>query len=740
MSQTDTNVQEGKTAVRSSFNWTSFFIEITIVILAGIFAASVFVDFNPNTRLGGIEAEYLTRTAYPVATLLQRKGYIPLWDPYMELGDPMLENPVAFYFNPVLIGPSLLLGPITGIKISIVLTAIIAGLGGWALARVLGLGPLARLLLALLCIGKGNMYSFLSQGHFAFFAAQAYFPWIYAGVLAIFHGHRRWPPVLIALAFSLIFFTGSPWFPPPLVLTVGILTLFYVIDFHAGVKLSGFWRVINIDWHKLGVVVASLVLTLCLSAVTFLTLWNTRQNIGGTTVAADYQADLGRVLSQYVSGFKQLGPSSDYMVANGFAFYSYVTPLWYGLVVLILLGFVTAVRRRLPQLPWRVMLAGLVIFIFCTLWGAGQNPIIQWFYQVIPLANQFRHVERVLGISALWLAVLVAIVVDRLWVDLVHSPVWIKLEDLKHTVFRRRLRLLLAAALVVTTGFASYDVVSRWHDNWGTYFLNPEDEWENYCITWLRQHYPDQQLSVWTLSYHNIYTYYRNEVRHGFVGSDFYHAQPIPSTIFNGNLVPRSFGPSELLPEFALGGPHFDANWLKVNGYVALPGSADPFSSDRAPCVYRRDNAYSYAFWITRRDLKANANFLPPSAITPITTFVRDYDRIALLAQAKSDADVVVAVQELAYPGWTVQIDGHSAKLELVGGLIGTVLPFDGKQHLVFFQYLPIDFFVGAAITLITAIGCILYLLRADQLLPASLARRFIAQIVEAWELKTPES
>ena len=213
--------------------------------------------------------------------------------------------------------------------------------------------------------------------------------------------------------------------------------------------------------------------------------------------------------------------------------------------------------------------------------------------------------------------------------------------------------------MVVTTGFATYDVVSRWHDNWGAYFLNPEDEWENYCITWLRQHYPDQQLSVWTLSYHNIYTYYRNEVRHGFVGSDFYHAQPIPSTIFNGNLVPRSFGPSELLPEFALGGPHFDANWLKVNGYVALPGSADPFSSDRAPCVYRRDNAYSYAFWITRRDLKANANFLPPSAITPITTFVRDYDRIALLAQAKSDADVVVAVQELAYPGWTVQIDGQ---------------------------------------------------------------------------------
>ena len=379
MSQPAPTLQEEKPAIRSSFNWTSFFIEITIVILAGIFAASVFVDFNPNTRLGGIEAEYLTRTAYPVATLLQRKGYIPLWDPYMELGDPMLENPVAFYFNPVLIGPSLLLGPITGIKISIVLTAIIAGLGGWALARVLGLGALARLLLALLCIGKGNMYSFLSQGHFAFFATQAYFPWIYAGVLAIFHGHRRWPPVLIALAFSLIFFAGSPWFPPPLVLTVGILTLFYVVDFHAGVKLSRFWRVIDIDWHKLGVVVASLLLTLCLSAVTFLTLWNTRQNIGGTTVAADYQADLGRVLSQYVADSNIFDPAMITWLPTA-------SPLQLRDPLVVrsggahTVGFCDCCPPPTATAPWRVTLAGFVIFIFCTLWGAGQNPVIQWFY------------------------------------------------------------------------------------------------------------------------------------------------------------------------------------------------------------------------------------------------------------------------------------------------------------------------------------------------------------------------
>src|ERR1041385_1449726 len=208
-----------------TINFATFVIEMLLIVLASVFAASVFSNFNPALRVSGGEMEYLTRTAYTLGTLVPQKGYIPLWDPYMEFGDPMLENPVSFAFNPFLTWPSIFFGPENGIKLSIILTALLAGLGGWALARVLGLGALARLLLAMLCMGKGNMYSFLSQGHFALFAVQAYFPWIFVGVIGILQGRRRWPIVLTALAFALVFWTGLPWFPPAIVLVTAILAL-----------------------------------------------------------------------------------------------------------------------------------------------------------------------------------------------------------------------------------------------------------------------------------------------------------------------------------------------------------------------------------------------------------------------------------------------------------------------------------------------------------------------------------
>ena len=87
---------------QSTLNWAALITEFLIIVIAAAYATSVYMDFDPAKRLGGIEAEYLTRTAYPVPLLLREKGYIPRWDPFMESGDPMLENPVTFAFNPLL--------------------------------------------------------------------------------------------------------------------------------------------------------------------------------------------------------------------------------------------------------------------------------------------------------------------------------------------------------------------------------------------------------------------------------------------------------------------------------------------------------------------------------------------------------------------------------------------------------------------------------------------------------------
>ncbi len=713
-------------------NIPAFFIEIVLIVIAAIFAASIYADFTPNKRLGGTETEYLTRTAYTLGTLLREKGRIPLWDPYMEMGDPMLENPVSFAFNPFAIWPSILFGPYNGVKLSIILTAIVAGLGGWALARVIGLGPLARLLLAFLCIGKGNMHSYLAQGHFAFFLSQSCFPWIFAGVIGMLRGYRRWPLIMTVLGFALVFWSGSPWYPPAIVIVMMVLVACYAIKRPpAKGDEAPYWWSFRVDWRKVGIVVFSIALTAVLAAVTTLPLWNMIDKIGGSGIFTDYRTDLGVIFSGFFNEVKEIQNTGKFIDGQAFAWYSFVTPFWYALLIVALLVLAWG-RRKLPAINWRVFIAAIFLFFFCSLWGAGRNPIIELSYQIIPFANQFRHVERVLAVASLWLAVAIAICVDSLWNYLVRTPVW---ASFKKMPAKRVARPLFAVLLILTSSIASYQVLSRWHESWGTFFTRTEDNWENYCATWLRRQHPGEQLSVWTIDYRNVYTYFRNEIRHGWVASDFYHARPAPSTVFAGNFIPSLGGPVELLPEYAFGPPQFDVEWLLKSGYQPVAGSANPYSENQ-PCVYRRDGAFSYAFAVTRADLNAHTNLIPVSFTVPITTFARDYDHVAVIAQARTDNDLVVTVQEVNYPGWTVTVDGNPATLESVGGQIGVILPRDGAEHRILFRFIPLNLYVGGIITLITSLLCVLYLLRFDRFLPKHWISNPFKRIAEEWDVK----
>lgn len=148
--------------------------------------------------------------------------------------------------------------------------------------------------------------------------------------------------------------------------------------------------------------------------------------------------------------------------------------------------------------------------------------------------------------------------------------------------------------------------------------------------------------------------------------------------------------------------------------------SINPYTEGR-PCIYRRDGAYSYAWWSSRSALQSYTGMFPVTETNPITNFVRDYDRILVIVEGRLDEDVVVTVQEVAYPGWQVFINDEPAQLESVGGQIGVVLPRSDQPYAVVFRYLPQRFLLGSIITLITALTAILYLLRVDQVL----SRRF---------------
>ena len=139
---------------------------------------------------------------------------------------------------------------------------------------------------------------------------------------------------------------------------------------------------------------------------------------------------------------------------------------------------------------------------------------------------------------------------------------------------------------------------------------------------------------------------------------------------------------------------------------------------------------------MAKSDLVQNVGPLTTDKTIPISTFKRSYDLVGVIVNG-SQADQVLSVQELAYPGWTVRVNGSPTKLEVVGGQIGVVLPAGTGQYQVLFQYRPSAFVIGAFITLFAWLLCLLLLLRAERFIPRRwltdfqrIARRLITRIV----------
>lgn len=164
--------------------WTVIAEWIVIVIII-ILVTRVYQSPDPHVQFSGREAEWITSSAYAATAGMRQYGRIPLWQPYLEQGEPLVENPVGFIFNPFAMLPSLLWGPQLGLRLSVVLHVLLAGLGGWFLARILGLGGLGRVLLALLLVGKGGMHAMLGAGYFQLALSQVFMPWVIGGVIAI---------------------------------------------------------------------------------------------------------------------------------------------------------------------------------------------------------------------------------------------------------------------------------------------------------------------------------------------------------------------------------------------------------------------------------------------------------------------------------------------------------------------------------------------------------------------------
>jgi len=686
------------TSVRSE--WTAVLPSLArlaeFALIAGVALAVnwTFIRSDNFERVFGYELEWLTSSAHFAHLSLRDYGYLPLWQPYNNFGEPLIDNPFSFVLNPISAGPTLLFGGVSGIKISIVIYGLFAGFGGYFLARVLRLGLAGRLLLALLMIGKGNMLAMIGNGYFQLGVAQAYFPWIIGAALAVLHLRKaRWAVVLLAVLFTLLFWAGNIWYMLPMLFSVGLLTLFHLIP----------WGGRAYDGAALRRMLLAGILTVGLCAITLFPIFANRAHIGShpPEVLAGVATDPILVAQQFVTGDRALFDLKIVPYQAQF-YYSFVSPAWFlALIFLVLppVGIFRVFNRSALTQPWRFWLPGVIVLIGSFIWGVGGNPFLVWLYETIPLLSQWRFVGRALAVTSFWIAVVLALRVDSLW-RLVFAP-GVTFPTLSIRVVRAA-QLNLAVLLLALCGFAAFQVNQA-----ASFYARtlPRDTHDSTCIRWLREQYPDRPLALWRSGYDLTMPFLDYRVRQIGIEAD-YSALPLDSTIGEINLL-RSRAP------YAFGWEDENYVWLLRDGYDAV---VDGPRSEGVSCLYRYPRALSYAFMVSLADMDAAyGETLDPNVTIPITSFERLPDRIRLRVNGNPDKVMVVTIQETAYPGWQVSLNGEPGTLQSVGGQLGVLLPAGASSYDILFEYRPPLFFAGGVITLVTWAAALGYLLHAER-------------------------
>jgi hypothetical protein len=666
-----------------------FLPELIAVIAFTVFtAAPLYGNPDPTFRLAGGEADWLTASAVHISQTFRETGRFPWWQPWLVRGQPAIDESFSFASNPFSIVPSLIFGGVNGVKAAIIVSFALAGLGGWFLGWSLGWGALARLTAAALLILKGNMQSVMAVGNFQLAVAQAYFPWILAGALAVARVRdRRWPPVALALAYALLLMAGNIYYTLPMVLLVGCVALFSIFTLHLRPLR------VTADMALLRRYALTLALTAGLMAILAISLLaNFRLIANHVDLTAWPQGDIGLALRQFFEPARLSGGTG---AEND---YSFIAPLWFAAALFIVLPPLRALHR--PAQPgerrlWAIGVLGLAWFV---LWALGLNPLVRLAYETVPYLGQWRAPERMMPVAAFLLIFLLALRLDGLWRALVHGR-W-----LRRLRFGIAPRIALALGLFAAGGLAVAQVYQQ-RDTFGA--LQQQFTDIDACLAWLRAQYPDSMLSVQRRDYSYMGPFLDHQIRSARVAADYLLLGT--TSVFPGlDLMPT-------MAQFYLPAWDEDMNWLQAQGYVPLQG-APPLDYDASrPCIWIKPDALPLAFSLPLAAMPAASAGLTANDVRPASAFARTGEHIWMQVMPEPAQEVVAITQDIAYPGWTVSIDGQPATVISAGRLLGVIVPPGSTPVQIAFSYAAPLLRLGGWITLATSVFCAGYVLQAER-------------------------
>ena len=637
---------------------------LLIIVIAYFYCGDVLLDLDPS-KLQQTGEHNASATLPLLAEIgLSRYGEIPLWNPYMLTGFPHNGDPLGHFWNPVSTIPIMLWGGVNGMKVSIFLSFIIAGLGQWMFAYMLRLQRIFRLWSSILFMLSGGLALLWRIGWYELLLGAAWFPWAFALYIYALRKHSLASIFYISIAIYMIISTGGGYYP--FYLAACLITLFLVL-FIPATRQEKF--------RQVQTSALILVCTALLAAVILIPYAEVYPSYGrdvNLDLQQQYSQPIEYGLMNYVIYTRDWFNASVLGTAGGWNWF-YIGWLPIAALAFIPLAFARSRRVRGP-----IVISGLLLVVLL-MWFANRFTPFEKVFDWLPYLYHLRFPNRLLIIATSPLLILSALGLEHAYRTskaLVH--------DLKlvHSSSGRKRTVVFAHVLITWIWMLGLLSLTRpvYHVNQEFGFLdqtfNPKPM---AALSWLKTYDP-------SLYYVNIGG---GAIYWDWVATAYDLEVPVINFLYSRHLRTQDMQRSDYSPFVA-----------RAKYQISQPTEAAPPNSVQirdfdGVIVWQVPDVLPYAFSV-QPAFTQQYTHLAVEQVAPITVRLNGPNQVIAKGAPKADGDVLVVLMSY-YPGWKVLIDGRPADVTAINGYLGAkMLP---GVHTYQFYFLPTTFLVGISIS-----------------------------------------
>ena len=213
-------------------------LELCALLAWAVIFCRSYLDLDPRVMPYGREFGMAIQPSF-IWTLLPRCGACVLWNGFVNGGNPAFVELHGVVLHPLVIITTLIWGGTNGAKIALVASFALAGWAQWWLARVLGLGRVARLWSGALAISAGHLAGRMDQGVFGVVLSTAACSLLLAPMIDLALRGRRRTAIVLGALFALALVSGQGYVQIGVVVAVVPAVLLFVL---ASPRRRRYWK------------------------------------------------------------------------------------------------------------------------------------------------------------------------------------------------------------------------------------------------------------------------------------------------------------------------------------------------------------------------------------------------------------------------------------------------------------------------------------------------------------------